>query len=47
MVNVVEKTIIESTPIMIGQQVVLICGFPIPAVRPTNLALLHQVGAKL
>jgi hypothetical protein len=27
-----------------GQQVILICGFPIPAVRPTNLALLHKVG---
>jgi pyruvate kinase len=46
MVQVVEKTIIESTPIISGQQVILICGFPIPAIRPTNLALLHQVGEK-
>jgi pyruvate kinase len=47
MVNVVEKTIIETTPIMIGQQVVMICGFPIPQIRPKNVALLHKIVAKL
>ena len=47
MVAVVEKTMLASTPIEPGQQVVLICGFPIPAIRPTNLALLHQVGEKV
>jgi len=44
MVQVVEQTMLESSPISKGQLVVLICGFPIPAVRPTNLALLHTVG---
>ena len=47
MVRVVEKTMLESSPIEAGQQVVLICGFPIPAIRPTNLALLHQVGEEI
>jgi pyruvate kinase len=44
MVQVVEKTILDSAPITAGQQVIMICGFPIPSVRPTNLALLHTVG---
>jgi hypothetical protein len=44
MVKVVEKVLVNSTPIQPGQQVILICGFPIPAIRPTNLALLHRVG---
>ncbi len=44
MVQEVEKVLVNSTPIQPGQQVILICGFPIPAIRPTNLALLHRVG---
>lgn len=27
-----------------GQQVVLVCGFPVGAMRPTNMALLHTIG---
>ena len=27
-----------------GQQVVLVCGFPVGSMRPTNMALLHAVG---
>jgi hypothetical protein len=40
----VEAAMLASTPIQPGQQVVLICGFPVDQVRPTNLALLHTVG---
>ena len=47
MVQVVEKTILEASSIKIGQQIVMICGFPIPSIRPTNLALLHRVGEQL
>lgn len=47
MVRVMEKTMLEASEISAGQQVVLICGFPIQAVRPTNLALLHQIGTPL
>jgi len=44
MVQVVDEALKASTPIQPGQQVVLICGFPVHEVRPTNLALLHTVG---
>jgi pyruvate kinase len=46
MVQVVEKELIASTPFQPGQQVVLICGFPVTDIRPTNLALLHTIGEK-
>lgn len=44
MLEAVEATMIASTTIKPGQQVVLICGFPVQSVGPTNLALLHTVG---
>jgi pyruvate kinase len=47
MVRVVERTMLEATPITPGQQVAMICGFPIPAIRPTNLVLLHEVGVPI
>lgn len=47
MIKVVEASIMASSPIQTGQQVILICGFPILKVRPTNLALLHTIGDPL
>lgn len=47
MLEVVEEEMMVSSPIQPGQQVVLICGFPVHAIRPTNLALLHTVGEKI
>ncbi len=44
MLKVVDASMIASTSIKPGQQVILICGFPVHAVRPTNMALLHTVG---
>ena len=44
MLAAVEAAMMLSGTIQPGQQVVLICGFPVDAVRPTNLALLHTVG---
>ena len=44
MLEVVEKTIVAETPIEPGQQVVLISGFPVGAMRPPNLAILHTIG---
>jgi pyruvate kinase len=44
MVRVVEDTMLKSQVLQPGQEVVMICGFPIPQVRPTNLALLHKLG---
>ncbi len=40
----VENTMIAQTALEAGQQVVLICGYPVGAMRPTNLALLHTIG---
>lgn len=44
MLDVVEATMLTSTPIKPGQQVVLICGFPVASGCPANLALLHTIG---
>ncbi len=39
----VESAMVAETPVQPGQQVVLICGYPVGSMRPTNLALLHTV----
>lgn len=44
MLEKVENVLMASESITPGEQVVLICGFPIDEVRPSNLALLHTVG---
>jgi pyruvate kinase len=46
MLRVVEEAMLSRGSIQPGQQVVLICGYPITANRPTNLAMLHTVGAR-
>jgi pyruvate kinase len=44
MLTHVEKTMIAETSIKPGQQIVLVCGYPVGARRSANLALLHTVG---
>lgn len=44
MINIVDKSLIESTLVQEGQQTVLISGFPISSMRAPNFALLHTVG---
>ncbi len=44
MLKDVEKAIVTTTPLKPGQQVVLLSGFPIGAMRPPNMALLHTIG---
>jgi pyruvate kinase len=46
MLSHVESAMIASTPIKPGQQVVVISGFPVGAMRLPNLALLYTVGQK-
>jgi len=46
MIAHVEQVLITSTPVEVGQQVVLITGFPVASFRRPNLALLHTVGEK-
>jgi pyruvate kinase len=33
-----------ATGIQQGEQVVMVCGFPVGSMRPPNMALLHNVG---
>jgi pyruvate kinase len=44
MLKDVEEAIVAATPLQPGQQVVLISGFPVGALRPPNIALLHTIG---
>lgn len=44
MLKNVEESIVTATPLRPGQQVVLISGFPVGAMRPPNIALLHTIG---
>jgi pyruvate kinase len=46
MLKVVEGALIASQTLQPGQQVVLICGFPVNEIGPTNLALLHTIGER-
>ncbi len=44
MIASVDAALLSSTPIQAGDQVVVICGFPVGSLRPPNFALLHTVG---
>ena len=44
MLDHVDNELMRSDVVRPGDQVVLVCGFPVAAVRPPNLALLHTVG---
>ena len=44
MLDHVDKALMQSDVVEQGDQVVLICGFPVGAIRPPNMALLHTVG---
>lgn len=44
MTRFVDTAMLELTPLQPGQQVVLVCGYPVSACRPANLALLHTIG---
>ncbi|MCD6356789.1 MAG: pyruvate kinase, partial [Anaerolineaceae bacterium] len=45
MLRFVEKALLTYSEIKSGQKVIMISGFPIGAMRPTNLALLHTIGS--
>lgn len=45
MINHVEETMFKYTDIKEGQKVIIVSGFPIGAMRSTNLALLHTIGS--
>jgi len=43
MISHVDIAVIEGTPVKVGQEIVLIAGFPIHQMVPPNLALLHKI----
>ena len=44
MLDHVDAALMRSDVVQVGDQVVLVCGFPVGALRPPNMALLHTVG---
>jgi pyruvate kinase len=44
MINHVDEALMRTEVVQAGDQVVLVCGFPVGAIRPPNMALLHTVG---
>jgi pyruvate kinase len=44
MIDHVDQALMRSAVVQAGDQVVLVCGFPVGAVRPPNMALLYTVG---
>jgi pyruvate kinase len=44
MLKCVEDTILAATPLRTGQEIVLVCGFPVGEMRPPNMAMLHNLG---
>jgi pyruvate kinase len=47
MVRSVDNYLIKRKKLRIGEQVVLVSGFPVGAMRLPNLALLHSIGEKV
>ncbi|HWS24755.1 MAG TPA: pyruvate kinase [Anaerolineales bacterium] len=47
MVNKADEILLESENLQVGNQVVVLCGFPANKMRSTNMAFLHNVGEKL
>jgi pyruvate kinase len=46
MLEYVDIALMHSDVVQSGDQVVVVCGFPVGAVRPPNMALLHTVGER-
>jgi pyruvate kinase len=46
MLDHVDSELMRSDVVQMGDQVVMVCGFPVGAVRPPNMALLHTVGER-
>jgi len=44
MLDHVDSALMHSDVVQPGDQVVLVCGFPVGSIRPPNMALLHTVG---
>jgi pyruvate kinase len=47
MLSVLENSLSQSSQVKVGEQVVLICGYPVNATLPTNMTLLYTLGSKI
>lgn len=47
MIKVVDEKLVASSIFQPGQQVVLVCGFPVKTIRPANLTVIHTIGESL
>jgi pyruvate kinase len=47
MLTHVDNALIASTNLDLGEQVIMITGFPVGAVRPANFTLLHTIGERV
>jgi len=45
MIRHVESAMLQQNMVQRGQQVALVCGFPVGALRTPNMLLLHTVGS--
>ncbi|MCK6539595.1 MAG: pyruvate kinase, partial [Anaerolineales bacterium] len=46
MLDYLDSAMLRSNVVKAGDQVVLVCGYPVGKVRPPNMALLHTVGER-
>ncbi len=46
MLDHVDSALMGSGVVQSGEQVVLVCGYPVGAIRPPNMVLLHMVGVR-
>ena len=44
MLHLIDSAMMRSEVVQSGDQVVLVCGYPVGSIRPPNMALLHTVG---
>jgi len=46
MLDHVEADLLRFSVVQVGDQVVVVCGFPVGAIRPPNMALLYTMGER-
>lgn len=47
MIKVVDEKLLNASQFQPGQQVVLVCGFPVKKIRPANMTIIHTIGESL
>jgi len=44
MIRVVDEKLIATSNFKPGQQMVMVCGFPVKITRPANMTIIHTIG---